>query len=313
MFFDSSLGFKRRSTELYDFMNGVRSSVAWLTSQLEPALCSEPDDARIMARFSPSDDITGQNLRKFGMLGPEERESELAAVWLFSIVALFELWVSNFEPLSNGQQSCLEWPPEGYTPESNKRGIDLIVVEAAKRPSASMVECYAHKWRNSRDFRSGQDLYDSLLLYRAYKSIRNAVAHSGRLADRYTVRVVESARERARRLHTDRMGELQPFPTVEVGQRVGLTIPQVQFATALIRSIVYSVDTMFALSEAGESLLFERYIDKFGSNRHEVSRDVAKRRAFIRGRLAHLGWHGAANSNTMDGLFVSRGLMFWQP
>jgi hypothetical protein len=287
LFFSASNDFKLRLTELYDFVNALRAAMPYLASALEPRAATTPDDRELAVEFSPAEDVTGQNLRKFAEMRAGDRERELAGMWLFSAIALYERWSETIEPVSEAHRPCLQWPPRGTTPKSTKPGVDVAISWALQRPAPAMEHAFGASLRGHPDF-VPSDLSEYLLLFRAYKVVRNAIAHSGRYADAYTEAVVGEAAATAAALHTDRHGLALPLPAVANGLPVELDLAQVKFLLVVLHRIVFTVDAIYMLSAEGQDELLLRWRKVHGSERRVLPGEPARRRAFIRGRLQTL-------------------------
>ncbi len=256
--------FNENITQTFHLINSLRLASSRLVTEVAKVVDAGADDRVLEALYDMPAYVTGQNIRMFVALNPNEQEQRLSTLWLFSIVGAYEVWAESF-PGVDGKRGC-QFPTRGHSGLSRSSGYADAFGELD--PSVCMRSLYADKVC-SNDLYLGSDIDDALLLYRFFKEARNALAHSGGLATGWLSQWRNEAFERAGYLYVDQDGSPSELPVVVEGRTIMLTIQEVRRFVMVLFRIAYTVDANFLLTIEGEREVVERWqaVHGFASKR----------------------------------------------
>jgi len=198
-----SAGFQTGVTDSFDLINTIRASTSSLTSEVRKVTAAGADDKVLEALYALPVGATGQNLRAFSRRSADQHEHSLAALWLFSVVGLYEVWAADL-PIDDSERRC-QFPTRGYVswPQS-VAGIGALLNALPASPQLSTV--YAEDISADPRLIDRDRVDDALAIYRLLKECRNSLAHAGGAASKRAEQWSETVRMRATDLFVDGQG-----------------------------------------------------------------------------------------------------------
>lgn len=278
-FLDESQTFMRSMTESFHLINTSRAGADVLAEQVNKLAAAGASDTVIEALFPMPPGTTGQNIRAHTLRPSTEKDRDLAIMWLLGVIARYETWAESLEEEHGiaGAKRAAQFPDDANGSQGH------VMVFRQHTPDVLMTGIYAAAVQSDRYWISTDaDALDALRLYRYFKEVRNALAHSDGRARPRLATISQTAVGAASRL----MGSttLRPSTVVlhDVGDPVDVNFELVRDAIALMQRLVFTVDAHILLSSRGRVQLVQRW------KQHHGEKPV---RVLLK-KLKSPGWYG---------------------
>jgi hypothetical protein len=260
-FLDESQTFMRSMTESFHLINTSRAGADVLAEQVNKLAGAGASDTVIEALFPMPPGTTGQNIRAHTFRPRDEKDRDLAIMWLLVVIARYETWAETLEEEHGivGGKRAAQFP-------DNPNGTQgHITVLRQHGPDVYMTEIYGAAVQSDRYWISTDAAaLDALKLYRYFKEVRNALAHSDGRARPRLATASQNAVAAASRLMISTT--LRPSTVVlyNPGDPVAVTFELVRDAIALMQRLVFTIDAHVLLSARGRAQLLQRWKQHHG-------------------------------------------------
>jgi hypothetical protein len=257
-----------------------------MTGEVRKLVEAGADDRVLEARYTLPSGVTGQNLRAFSDQTDTDHERSLMALWLFTVVGLYEVWAAEL-PIDDSGQRC-QFPTRGYN-EFSRRNPGVGAIINGLQPSRPFTAIYGAAVAADDRMISRVRLDDALAVYRLFKECRNSLAHTGGAAnDRVPLWGVD-VQARATDLLVDRSGDKVAVPIFAEGAPVAITFEQMRAFVSLLFRVVFTIDAALLTSKIGEDEISRRWTGRYGQEPVRVDRRKLNRGNWIIARLAEIG------------------------
>ena len=242
-----SSGFQAGITDSFHLINTVRTSTSILTTEVRKVVKAGADDRVLEALYSLPSGASGQNLRAFSNQTNADHEHSLAALWLFTVIGLYEVWSAEL-PIANSEAN-FQFPTRGYNSISTKAGVGAAL--RALQPSPSFVTVYGMAVTADPRMISRARIDDAIAVYRLFKECRNSLAHAGGTANDRVEQWSKDAGARAADLLVDAQGISAPLPQFAQGDAVTVTFDQTRAFVSLLLRVVFTIDAAMLTQTSG--------------------------------------------------------------
>ncbi|MCH8563662.1 hypothetical protein LTI14_10615 [Nesterenkonia sp. YGD6] len=260
-------------TDSFDLINTARAGFNLLADQVNPLVAAGANDRVIEALYSMPDGATGQNLRSYATRTAEERERDLARMWLTTVISHYESWAASLEVdygIANSARGA-QFPSVGH-------GSGYTEVFSQLTPSSVMHEIYESSVLVHRHWiPSDPDVQSALKLYRYYKEIRNSLVHSDGHADERISAASKSAAQEVVSLQERTSIRSTSVMVLEVGDPINITMTLVKDLIDILQRLVSTIDSQILLSTVGLAELTNRWRQHHGSSPLKVSEKKSQR------------------------------------
>lgn len=303
-----SSGFQTGITESFHLINTVRTSTSILTTEVRKVVRAGADDRVLEALYPLPTGASGQNLRAFSNQTSTQHEYSLAALWLFTVIGLYEVWAAEL-PIADSEDNC-QFPSIGYNAFSTKAGVGAVV--STLQPSPSFTTVYGAAIAADPRMIAHARLDDALAVYRLFKESRNSLAHAGGVASNRVERWSIDVHSRAADLLVDAQGN-NIAPQFVQGDAVSIAFNQMRAFVALLLKIVFTIDAAILTSTIGEAEFLRRWTAKYGKDAIKVSRKKLNRGTWISVRFAELGLPVPPTQTDIIAYLISNNLVRYIP
>ena len=197
-----SSGFQTGVTNSFHLINTVRTSTSILTTEVRKLVRAGANDPVLEALYELPPGASGQNLRVFSNQTSTQHEHSLAALWLFTVVGLYEVWTAEL-PIIDSETGC-QFPSKGYNAISRKAGVRAVI--SALQSSFFLTTVYGAVVASDSRMMNPARLDDALAVHRVFKECRNSLAHAGGAANERVEQWSIDVHERAADLLVDAQG-----------------------------------------------------------------------------------------------------------
>lgn len=280
-----SAGFQTGITESFHLINTVRTSTSILTTEVRKVVRAGADDRVLEALYPLPSGASGQNLRAFSNQTSTQHDHSLAALWLFTVIGLYEVWAAEL-PIAGSESNC-QFPSRGYNAISTRAGVGAVI--NALQPSQAFTTVYGADVAADPRMINHARLDDALAIYRLFKECRNSLAHAGGIANSRAEQWSIDVQARATDLLVDAQGARVATPQFAQGDAVSIAFSQMRAFVSLLLRIVFTIDAAILTSTNGETAFLRRWTDKYGKDTMRVNRRKLNRGEWIRGHFAELG------------------------
>ncbi|WP_341210409.1 hypothetical protein [uncultured Microbacterium sp.] len=283
-FLEESQTFMRAVTESFHLINTSRAGLELLSGQVDRVVKPGADDRIIEALFPMPDGTTGQNLRAHTLRDQAAKDRDLAEMWLFVVFARYEAWAESLET-EHGIAGASRASQFSY-PSGGGPGYSGVFPGMASEPVMGAI--YSQAVATDNLFFSSTTVVDAALqVYRFYKEVRNSLVHSNaRANDRLAAASVatQPAIATLQSASTFRTGAV---PVLGIGDPVSVDLPLVRDVVALLRRLVFTIDSHVMLSPIGLAEFERRWRARYGSDPVRVSLSKLKRPAWYNAHISH--------------------------
>lgn len=271
-------------TKSFDLINTIRVAVEHLTGDVDKVVRAGADNNVLEALYQMPDGASGQNLRVFTRSTAEERDTSIAALWLYSLVGLYEVWAQDL-PAEKTERAC-QFPRRGYA--ANHGFSELSLGKGFADIYASWLvspHMGAYQMVGQSDPRHlGVSLDDALAVYRLYKECRNSLAHAGGKASKQVEQWGRLVAANASYLHVDQSGQPVPLPLFKEKEALTVSMAQVRCFVWILFRLSFTIDALFLLTYNGQVELASRWRLTHGFAPLSVSEVKATGRAWVSAR-----------------------------
>lgn len=304
-FLEETESFERANDELYRVVNGAQAAIDLATREVTAAIASAPKASKIAIRDQLFPNLYGRGIsvdviESFVERTVQENWRALAEFTIVNVVARFEWWIDEVVdhfPKANQKLT----PPSG---KSSKRAIDKALQFPADSSSGKdwyggvldavaalttgedpelvqSVRPVLHRARGT----SCSQLPKMLTIYRYFKEVRNALAHSQAVASD----LVERWGAEAVGVTAAEVGlkTLPPVTVYTAGDAMTINMRTVALFDALVRRVVLTLDAELAASNVGASQVEER-AKAFCSAKSALPSDLGKRERRLKRILSNI-------------------------
>jgi hypothetical protein len=279
-----SSGFQTGITESFHLINTVRTSTSILTAEVRKVVRAEATDRVLEALYPLPPGASGQNLRAFSNQTSTHHDHSLAALWLFTVIGLYEVWAAEL-PIAGSEANC-QFPSRGYNAISTKAGVGAVL--SALQPSPSFTTVYGATVATDSRMIDHARLDDALAVYRLFKECRNSLAHAGGVASDRLEQWSIDVRARGADLLVDAQGARVQAPQFAKGDVASIGFDQMRAFVFLLLRVAFTIDAAVLISTIGETEFLLRWTDKYGKDAIRVSRKKLNRGSWVNARLADI-------------------------
>jgi hypothetical protein len=270
--FEPTAAYEEANRDLYLVINAAQAALKLAHDQAEAVALAEPNLTQIQLREGVFPGLASKGVKvdvneSFFDRTVEENWSVLANFALIAVIARYEAWLDatvslfpkSFQktaPVGGGVKTdtrkALQFPS---SKTANFAGVEdgLRTLTAGRDQLLDVsVRPALHRARGTRR----EQLQAQLKIYRHFKAIRNAMAHTSGTA----TPEVREASLLAKRVKVAGVGvhSLPEIRTYKVGDAVSITVRDVVLFDALITRIVRTLDAELSSSHAGRAVIEAR-------------------------------------------------------
>ena len=257
---DSCFPSTRAFTNEFERLNGFvwpSAGALWnLRWQVRGLVAEAPDatNSDLQSRFLSGSGINRVDFEDFLHTTWSEQLTKFAEFALVSFIALFESWLGERSAALNIDSVALQFPSRSVGLRRSRTGAPLdgaseSLARAGIGSSAGMAACYSHL--NSRNHFALAKLDNLLICYRYWKEVRNAIAHTGRLA---TDRVAEAQALLQPLTRTDLSTRALPeWTPTAVGAPIDISLRGVMGFAEVILKLALTYDAQLATTSGAET------------------------------------------------------------
>lgn len=261
-FLEQSRTFMRTITESFHLINTARAGLDLLAEQVRRVVDAGADDRVIEALYSMPDGATGQNLRAHAIRPQEEKDRDLAEMWLMTVFARYESWAESLSTEYNilGSKRGCQFP----TQTGNNPGY--VEVFSALQPSQLMQDIYSQSIGVDRFWiPSDTDMKYALRIYRYYKEIRNSLVHSDGKANAQLATASTEAHLALSSIHLAQPLRPGSVSILAVDDPIQIDLMLVRDVIALLHRLVFTIDARILTSTIGFSEFIQRWENRYGT------------------------------------------------
>lgn len=274
----------RAVTESFHLINTSRAGLELLAGQVDRVVKAGADDRIIEALFPMPDGTTGQNLRAQTLRDQAAKDRDLAEMWLFVVFARYETWAESLETehgIVGASRASQFSYSSGGTP-----GYSGVFSVLASDPVMGGIYSQAVAADNLV-FSSTTVVDAALQVYRFYKEVRNSLVHSSARANDRLASASLAAQPAIATLQSSSTFRTGHVPVMAPGDVVSVDLPLVRDAVALLRRLVFTIDSRVMLSPIGRADFESRWQARYGADPLRVSLNKLKRPAWYNAHVSH--------------------------
>ena len=257
----------RAITESFHLINTTRAGLDLLAEQVKRVVDAGAHDGVIEALYAMPDGATGQNLRAHALRTQEERDRDLAEMWLMTVFARYESWAESLEVeynISNSKRGC-------QFPVQTSGGPGYIEVFSILQPSQLMEDIYGDSVRADRFWiPSDADAQHVLRIYRYYKEIRNSLVHSDGKANQQLAVASSEAYQSLAGLQLNQALRPGSVSILAVGDPIEINLRLVRDVIGLLHRLVFTIDARILTSIIGFDEFARRWQATYGASPVDV-------------------------------------------
>lgn len=285
-FLEQSRTFMRAITESYHLINTARAGLDLLAEQVRRVVDAGAHDRVIEALYAMPDGATGQNLRAHALRTQEEKDRDLAEMWLMTVFARYESWAESLSTeynISRSKRGC-------QFPIQTSNGPGYIEVFSVLQPSQLMQDIYGHSIRADRFWiPSDADAQHVLRIYRYYKEIRNSLVHSDGKANAQLAAASSEANQSLSALQLNQALRPGSVSVLAVDDPIQIDLRLVRDVIDLLHRLVFTIDARILTSTIGFDEFVRRWRKQYGTKPVNV----------LPQKLARSGWFAAMISENL--------------
>jgi hypothetical protein len=265
--FEATIELDRELVAIVDIVKLLAAGLWSLRSNVRGFLGEVPSATadQLEARITAGSGLRYGNFRAVTELTWEQQQERLARFSLLAVVGSFEGWASRLGSSYPSQVQrklveALQWPPRGATHLATKPGADVAVqILTASRPTNLVAMRLLQRVASSRPTNAPHRLANLLIAYRAFKELRNCLAHRAQVVDAWT----ESWCNETKGLTKDDLGLRRPgglsLHRNVAGHPASISLYEIVGLTAIIRQIAATFDGAAAISLEAEREVLRRF------------------------------------------------------
>lgn len=261
-FLEQSQTFMKAITESYHLVNTARAGLDLLAEQVRRIVDAGATDDVIEALYTMPNGATGQNLRAHALRTPEEKERDLAEMWLMTVFARYESWAESLTDeyhISNSKRGCQ------FPEQTSRDRPGYIEVFSVLQPSQLMEDIYGDTIRADRFWiPSDTDAQHALRIYRYYKEIRNSLVHSNGKVDEHLAIVSNEAYNSMAALQLSQPLRSGSVSILSIGDPIEINFQLVRNVIDLLHRLVFTIDARILTSTTGLDEFIRRWREKYG-------------------------------------------------
>lgn len=318
LFFDSSRGAYDLVTEAFDFIAPAQAGLWNLRWQVLGYRTARPSASGVELenRFVAGAGARYGNLHGWAGGTWESVEQHLARFLLINLCAIYEGWIAevldDLSARTKENEKGLQFPSKG------NKGVMPTIGKIKSGPAAMVSACFAASLKQNKKCVTDTQLENLLVCYRFFKECRNAIAHSGSVADQKLVDAVTEykaltaldlgLREKKNNATGKvKVPEAPAIGRVTLGAGVELSLRGVVGFSEIILRLITTLDCALALTPSGEAWFARTWKKRFGKRPFSPYREV--RHGEIANLVSDLNLPRAENLGTLAGFLKAQGLM----
>lgn len=262
-FLEQSRTFMRAITESYHLINTTRAGLDLLAEQVKRVVDAGAHDRVIEALYAMPDGATGQNLRAHALRSQEEKDRDLAEMWLMTVFARYESWAESLAVeynISNSKRGCQ------FPDPANSGTPGYVEVFSVLQHSQLMEDIYGDTIRADRFWiPSDANAQLALRIYRYYKEIRNSLVHSDGKANQQLADASSTAKQALSALQLKQPLRSESVTVLTVGDLIQIDLKLVRDVINVLHRLVFTIDARILTSTIGRDEFLNRWRERHGA------------------------------------------------
>lgn len=282
-FLEQSRTFMRAITDSYHLINSTRAGLDLLAEQVRRVVNAGADDGVIEALYAMPDGATGQNLRAHALRTQDEKDRDLAEMWLMTVFSRYESWAESLEVeynISDSKRGC-------QFPTQTGGGPGYIEVFSVLQPSQLMEGIYGDSIRADRFWISSDaETKHVLRIYRYFKEIRNSLVHSDGKANAQLAAASVDANQSMAALQLNQALRPGSVSILAVGDPIQIDLRLVRDVIDLLHRLVFTIDARILTSTIGCDGFVGRWREEYGDKPVDVRPHKLSRAPWFSARIS---------------------------
>jgi hypothetical protein len=246
----------------------------------------------------------------------ESVEQHLARFLLINLCAVYEGWIS--EVLAGLGASSKENEKGLQFPSNGNKGVVPTIGKIKSGPAPTVSACFSAALKGNKKCATPTQLENLLVCYRFFKECRNAIAHSGSIADQKLVDALTAYKTLAatdlglRERKNEKTGKVKApeapaVGNVALGKPVELSLRGVVGFSEIVLRLITTLDCELALTVEAEAWFARAWKEQFGKRRLSSFRGT--RHGEIATLVSDLGLPPAKHLGLLDKFLKGQGLL----